>query len=95
MKMEKGFLCPWAEEKYGGSKAGFEYSVILIEEMAREGVSIPTSLHSDIIAPYIATYGTEEHDRCRNNRNYEDNYCEANEFVKRRRKGGNSFRIVY
>jgi len=56
-----GFLCPWVEEKYGGVGADFLYSVIVAEEIARQGCrSVFAWLHSDIVVPYIATYGTEE-----------------------------------
>ncbi|MBW1817201.1 MAG: acyl-CoA dehydrogenase family protein, partial [Deltaproteobacteria bacterium] len=58
---EQGFLCPWLEEKYGGSEVGFEYSAIMIEELTRaraDGLQVP--LHSDIIAPYIHSFGSEE-----------------------------------
>lgn len=55
-----GYLCPWFDEKYGGSGADFLYSVIISEELARSGVGIAVGLHSDIIAPYIYNYGTEE-----------------------------------
>ena len=55
---EQGFLCPWAEDEYGGSGVGFEYSVILAEEFGRTGANAPMiSLHSDIIVPYIAAFG--------------------------------------
>ena len=57
---EQGYLCPWLEEKYGGVGADFLYSVIINEELAWAGVSVAVGLHSDIIAPYIAGYGTEE-----------------------------------
>lgn len=58
---EQGFLCPWLDEKYGGSGVGFEYSVILIEEFGRTRASAPmVFLHSDIIVPYIYAYGNEE-----------------------------------
>ncbi len=57
---EQGYLCPWLEEKYGGSGADFLYSVIINEELAWAGASVAVGLHSDIIAPYIASYGTEE-----------------------------------
>lgn len=56
-----GFLCPWVEEEYGGTGADFLYSVIVTEEIARQGVrGVFTWLHSDIVAPYIGTYGTKE-----------------------------------
>lgn len=57
---EQGFLCPWLEEKYGGSAADFRYSAIINEELTRvraSGFSIP--LHSDIVVPYIYSYGSE------------------------------------
>ncbi len=56
-----GFLCPWVEEKYGGAGADFLYSVIVAEEIARQGCrSVFAWLHSDLVAPYIGSYGTEE-----------------------------------
>ncbi|SDN31351.1 acyl-CoA dehydrogenase family protein [Bacillus sp. OK048] len=55
-----GFLCPWVEEKYGGLGAGFEYSIIMIEELGKAGVDIAVPLHSDVVAPYIEKYGSEE-----------------------------------
>ncbi len=56
-----GFLCPWVAEEYGGAGADFLYSVIVAEEIARQGCrSVFAWLHSDIVAPYIGTYGTAE-----------------------------------
>lgn len=56
-----GFLCPWVEEKYGGSGADFLYSVIIGEEFARCSLTgFFAFLHSDIVAPYIASFGNEE-----------------------------------
>lgn len=61
---EQGFLCPWLEEDYGGAGAGFEYSVIVNEEMARCGaIGFQVGLHSDIIAPYLHAFGSEEQKR--------------------------------
>lgn len=56
---ENGYLCPWVDEKYGGAGAGFEYSVIIAEELARAGTHVLFPLHSDIVVPYIDSYGTE------------------------------------
>jgi len=40
---------------------GFEYSVIIIEEMAYAGVyGLMAGLHSDIVAPYIHSFGNKE-----------------------------------
>jgi acyl-CoA dehydrogenase len=61
---EHGFLCPWLDEKYGGPGAGFEYSVIINEEISRCGaIGFQVGLHADIIAPYIHSFGTEEQKR--------------------------------
>jgi alkylation response protein AidB-like acyl-CoA dehydrogenase len=56
-----GFLCPQVEEEYGGLNLDFSYSVIILEELERVGTSlIGFGLHSDIVVPYIETYGNEE-----------------------------------
>lgn len=62
MKMgESGFLCPWLEEEYGGSNAGYEYSVVINEELSFVGATgLLAGLHSDIIVPYIHSFGNEE-----------------------------------
>ncbi|MFE8699647.1 acyl-CoA dehydrogenase family protein [Cytobacillus sp. FJAT-54145] len=58
---EQGFLCPWVDEKYGGSNADFAYSVIITEELDRIGSGIGgLGLHNDIVMPYIEEFGTEE-----------------------------------
>lgn len=58
---KQGFLCPWAEEKYGGSEADFGYSVIINEEMAVIGAGVGgIGLHNDIVMPYIQEFGTEQ-----------------------------------
>lgn len=58
---EAGLLCCDVAERYGGMGADFLYSTILIEEMARVGATGPTFyLQSDIIAPYLVDFGTEE-----------------------------------
>ena len=59
-----GFLCATLPEQYGGSGADKLYSVVQMEELARGGYSgIGYSLHSEIVAPYILHYGTEEQKR--------------------------------
>ena len=56
-----GYLCPWAEKKHGGQELGFEYTVIILEEMIRAGLyGLFCELHGDICAPYIDSFGTEE-----------------------------------
>ena len=57
----QGFLCPWLDEKYGGAGADFICSVIIMEELARAYESgFAMALHSDIIVPYLYSFGTEE-----------------------------------
>ena len=56
-----GFLCPWMEERWGGPGADFLCSVVIMEEMARVyETGFALSLHSDIIVPYLHTFGTDE-----------------------------------
>jgi len=59
-----GFLCMSLPEEYGGAGADRLYSVLQMEEIARAGCSgIGFGLHSEIVAPYILHYGTEEQKR--------------------------------
>jgi acyl-CoA dehydrogenase len=56
-----GFLCPWMEERWGGPGGDFLCSVVIMEEMARVyETGFALSLHSDIIVPYLHTFGTDE-----------------------------------
>ncbi len=58
---EMGLLCSGSPEEYGGSGADFRYSTVIVEELSKTGCSGPGFfLHSDIVAPYILHYGTEE-----------------------------------
>lgn len=58
---ENGFLCMTMPEEFGGSSADKLYSVVQFEELnARGFTGIGYSLHSEIVAPYILHYGTEE-----------------------------------
>ena len=58
---EQGFLCPWIPEQYGGLGLGFEYSVIINEELIRaDGFGVGIPLHSDVASPYLEAYGSEE-----------------------------------
>lgn len=58
---EQGFLCPWLPEEYGGLELGFEYSVIINEELIRgDGFGVGVPLHSDVASPYINSYALPE-----------------------------------
>jgi acyl-CoA dehydrogenase len=57
----QGFLCPWLGEADGGAGGDFLHSVIIMEELARAYESgFAMSLHSDIVVPYLQTFGTAE-----------------------------------
>ncbi|MFD2682490.1 acyl-CoA dehydrogenase family protein [Bacillus seohaeanensis] len=57
---DQGFLCPWADEKYGAINADFGYSVVINEEFERIGTAmVGFGLHNDIVMPYIESFGTE------------------------------------
>jgi len=57
----QGFLCPWLEEKWGGPGADFLCSVVITEELAHAYESgFAMGLHSDIVVPYIYSFGTDE-----------------------------------
>jgi acyl-CoA dehydrogenase len=56
-----GFLCTWVDKAYGGPGQDFLYSVITAEEMTRTGqTGLVAMLHSDIVVPYIDSFGSEE-----------------------------------
>lgn len=55
------FLCPWVDEKYGGLGLDLGFSIVLVEELSRVGAGLSgIGLHSEIVEPYLAEYGTEE-----------------------------------
>ncbi|MDP1420469.1 acyl-CoA dehydrogenase family protein [Peribacillus simplex] len=56
---DNGFLCPWLDLEFGGIGADFGYSVVLAEELEMVGSALGgISIHSDVVAPYIASFGT-------------------------------------
>jgi alkylation response protein AidB-like acyl-CoA dehydrogenase len=58
---ENGFLCMTMPEEYGGAGADKLFSVAQMEELSRGGFSgIGYFLHSEIVAPYLLHYGTED-----------------------------------
>ncbi len=58
---DSGFLCMTMPEEFGGAGADKLYSIVQMEELGRAGFSgIGYSLHTEIVAPYIAHYGTPE-----------------------------------
>ena len=57
---DAGLLCPNVPEEYGGLGLDFGYNAVIDEELGYAGSSAGIGLHSDIVAPYIAAYGSEE-----------------------------------
>ena len=58
---EQGFLCPSVDEKYGGMGVDFIFDVVISEEFARVGAGLSgIGLHSNVVTPYITSFGTEQ-----------------------------------
>jgi alkylation response protein AidB-like acyl-CoA dehydrogenase len=58
---EMGFLGITFPEEYGGSGLDFLHSAVFLEEILKLGFTGPGYyLHSEIVAPYIIHFGTEE-----------------------------------
>jgi acyl-CoA dehydrogenase len=59
-----GFLCPWLGEEHGGPGGDFLHSVIVIEELSKAYESgFAMTLHSDVVVPYIHSFGSDEQKR--------------------------------
>jgi len=58
---EAGLLCCNVPARWGGIGGDFLFSAIVIEELARVGATAPSfSLHSDIVAPYLVDFGSDD-----------------------------------
>ncbi|WP_150304422.1 acyl-CoA dehydrogenase family protein [Pseudomonas saliphila] len=58
---EMGLLCSTVPEKYGGAGGDFGHSAVMIEELARaNATAVGFTTHSEIVAPYLVAYGSEE-----------------------------------
>jgi alkylation response protein AidB-like acyl-CoA dehydrogenase len=56
-----GFLCTDVAPEYGGMGGDFLYSLIVAEEITvTRQTGLITPLHSDIVVPYINSFGSEE-----------------------------------
>ncbi len=61
---DAGLLCCSVPEEYGGAGADYLYDVVVFEEMARAGATGPGfMIHTDLVATYIRSFGTEEQRR--------------------------------
>ena len=57
----KGFLCTWADPKYGGRGGDFMYDFIMADELGKAGVpGVAFWLHNSIVGPYIRHLGNDE-----------------------------------
>jgi alkylation response protein AidB-like acyl-CoA dehydrogenase len=57
---ENGLLCTSMPEEYGGAGADRLYSVVLMEETSRANATgLGFGLHSEIVAPYLLSYGSD------------------------------------
>jgi alkylation response protein AidB-like acyl-CoA dehydrogenase len=60
----EGLLCCTVPEEYGGLGLDYLFDVIVFEELWRAGTSGPGFLiHTDLVATYILSFGTEEQKR--------------------------------
>lgn len=58
---DQGWLCTWADKKYGGLGLDVLYQIIMIQETSRRGLpAVANWLHSDIVGPYVDHFGSEE-----------------------------------
>ena len=56
-----GLLCPSMSDDYGGPGGDFLHAVLMIEGLARHGISGPGFfIHSEMVTPYIINFGTAE-----------------------------------
>lgn len=59
-----GLLCCSIPEEFGGPGCDFLFNVVVIEELARAGITGPGfNIHSDMVATYIERFGTLEQKR--------------------------------
>ena len=60
----QGMLCCTVPEEYGGLGLDYLFDVVVFEELWRAGASGPGFLiHTDLVATYILSFGTEEQKR--------------------------------
>ncbi len=56
----QGFLCMDVPDTYGGGGCDFTFSALILERLRYAGIDFGVAVHSDIVAPYILNYGTED-----------------------------------
>ena len=59
-----GFLCPTLPAEYGGIGGDFIHCLIVTEELSRTmQTGLAAGLHSDVVVPYIESFGSDEQKR--------------------------------
>lgn len=57
----QGYLCMWAEEKYGGADIDdFRFDQIFCEECIKRDAGFYAPLHNRIVGPYLRKFGTDD-----------------------------------
>lgn len=57
---EQGFLCMDMPTAYGGGGFDYSFSALVLERLRHAGIDFGVAVHSDIVAPYLLNYGSEE-----------------------------------
>ena len=61
---EAGFLCAEVPAEYGGAGGSYLHETVIMEEQLRAGLAgFGNQVHSQIVAPYLVSYGTEAQKR--------------------------------
>jgi acyl-CoA dehydrogenase len=59
-----GLLCADVDPAYGGAGADFLFNIVVMEELARAGMTAPGFIiHSEMVAPYLVAFGSEAQKR--------------------------------
>ena len=57
---DAGLLCPQVPAEYGGLDLDYRYNAVIGEELTYAGSTAGITLQSDIVAPYLIHYASEE-----------------------------------
>ena len=57
---DAGLLCPQVPQAYGGLDLDYRYNAVIGEELTYAGSTAGITLQSDIVAPYLIHYASEE-----------------------------------
>jgi acyl-CoA dehydrogenase len=56
-----GLLCPSVPPRFGGAGGGFQFELVVLEELGRRGLEgFGLAVHNAIAAPYLLEFATEE-----------------------------------